>query len=103
MDGYDVLMSEFADSAQPAEGNDTIWQVIARCVRPYHRPADQPAWDDPTPPFYLVDSPRGPRYYCAFEYNYAWGAYGWVRHYCTADEVAQHRAYIKSTGATYAG
>jgi len=103
MENYDVLLSEFADQSDPAAGNDTIWQVVARCVRPYHRAPDQPAGDDPNPPFYLVDSARGPRFYCAFEYSFNWGAYGWVRYYSTAQEVATHRQYMLNLGATYAG
>lgn len=101
MKDYDVIFSEFEDSSRPDQGNDTIWQIVGRMIHPYHRPADQVG--DPTPPFYLVDSPRGPRFYCAFEFNSLWGAYAWVRGRVSAADITTHRQYFKSLGCKYTG
>lgn len=79
MDGFDCVLGEFP-SVPPNLGNmdecNQVWQVVARMIRPYHRPPEQPVDDDPNPPFYLVDSPRGPRTFVAFE---TWNPYNWVR------------------------
>jgi hypothetical protein len=77
MDGYDVILAEF-NSFHPGQTDnmDQVWQIVGRCIKPYHRPPEQPADDDPNPPFYLIDSPRGPRAFCAFESDMP---YGWVR------------------------
>ncbi len=102
MDAYDVLFSEYMDSSEPDRGNQTIWQVNGRCVRPYYRPADQVG--DPAPPFYLVPSSRGfPRYHCAFEGGYVWGEYGWVRGYSTAAQIETWRQYQRAMGCQYTG
>lgn len=76
MSTYDVILSEFDDPPH----NDTIWQIGGRLLQPYHRPADQPANDDPFPPgapFYLgAGNPRGSYVAVAFE---TWAPYDWVR------------------------
>lgn len=106
MDGYDTLFSEYDDSDQPDQGNGTIWQVVARCIQPYHRPPDQPNsgpdWD-PTPPFYLVPNSRGPRYYCAFEWNTKFGAYAWTHGWVSAATIQIHRQYFTDMGCPYTG
>lgn len=104
MEGFDVVLSEYEDSDRPGQGNDTIWQVNARLVKPYTWPADQPAGSDVNPaPFYLVDSPRGKRYHCAFEFNTRFGAYAWVRGQVSAEDIAIHRQYMKNMGCQYTG
>lgn len=101
MDAYDVIMSEFDLGASPH--TDNVFQIVARCVEPYHRPMDQPAGDDPNPPFYLKDSPRGPRYYCAFEFGSPTGVYWWVRGQVAEETIGIERAYLKSLGCKYTG
>lgn len=105
MKDFDVIMHEFNDPPDdnPEHGDDTVWQILGRMVRPYHRPADQPANDDPTPPFYLVDSSRGPRFYCAFEFGAKFGEYGWVRGHVTARQLDLRRQYLRRCGAKYTG
>lgn len=48
-----ILLGEFDD----ARFDDTVWQILGRCLPPgtYRRPADQPAGDDPNPPYHLVN------------------------------------------------
>src|SRR5262245_24413126 len=97
MDGYDVVVSEYDYNVH----QDSTWQIAARLLGPaYRRPPDQPSGDDPNPPFYLVDSPRGPRFTCAFEWQ---GEYYWVRGLQTVDYQRQIRAYMKSLGYKYTG
>ncbi len=92
MEGYDVILGEFNDG----QFDDTVWQVLARMQRPYVRPADQPANDDPNPPFYLAQpSPRGPFYFRIFEYY----IYGWVRG-TPASVVAASRAQFAAMAPT---
>lgn len=95
MTDYDVILGEFA---YPQYQADSTWQVLGRMVRPYHRPPQQPANDDPNPPFYLApNSPRGPYYYIAFEI----GEYQWVRNQVTAAQLAQAGADFSAMGATF--
>lgn len=105
MTTYDVLLSEF--NMPPPD--DTVWQIAGRTIRPYHRPPDQPAGDDPSPPFYLgVDNPRGPFFACAFE---TWGEYNWVRvgdphapaGQALQRQIEQDRAYLKALGYRWTG
>ena len=70
MKDYDLILGEFPS---PVTG-DAVWQILGRCIRPYNRPPQQVG--DPNPPFYLIDSVRGVRYFCAFETSYP---YLWVR------------------------
>lgn len=110
MDGYDIIFAEFSDDQlaglpdAPTSGNDTIWQIFGRCVRPYNRDPNQPANDDPNPPFYLVDSPRGPRKFVAFEGGFKYGEYPWVRvdmnnYQPLQSLISQRREYFKQLGA----
>lgn len=98
MQSYDVILSEF--DRFPA--TDAVWQVAARLLGPaYRRPPDQPAADDPRPPFYLQGgTPRGPYFTCAFEWV---GLYDWVRHRTTAEQIAHERAYFEALGYVYTG
>jgi hypothetical protein len=91
MRSYDLLLSEFDD----ARFDDSVWQIAARMLGPaYRRPPDQPAGDDPRPPFYLKDpTARGPIVNCAFEFY----EYGWVRG-ATPAAVNQARQYFKNLG-----
>lgn len=107
MSTYDVVLSEFtnglprnSDPNPDDNPGSSIWQIVGRCVQPYNRPADQPPQTDRyPPPFYLVDSPRGPRYYCAFEFD----EYRWVRRQVTKEDIDAQRAYLKSLGCKYTG
>jgi hypothetical protein len=91
---YDAVLSEFN---WPTTG-DQVWQVVGRLTHPYNRPPDQPADDDPNPPFYLAhDNPRGPVFYCAYEY----ATYQWTRGLVTAEEVQQSRDYFSVMGCQY--
>jgi hypothetical protein len=88
---YDAVLSEFN---WPTTG-DQVWQVVGRLTSPYHRPPDQPAGDDPNPPFYLAhDTPRGPVYYCAYEF----ATFQWTRGLVSAAEVQKSRDYFYAMG-----
>ena len=107
MDGFDVVLGEF-QAENSGLHSDTTWQVLGRMIRPYNRPADQPAGDDPHPPFVLTDSPRGPRYYCAWETE---EPYLWVRTdpndpgavAATLAVIENERAYLAEMGCQYIG
>jgi hypothetical protein len=98
MTTYDTIMGEYDTFHQ-----DSYWQIGGRMIRPWHRPPDQPAGDDPNPPMYLSqDSPRGPFFYCVFEPTRP-GAYEWCRGRCTREQIQQEDAYIRASGATLTG
>lgn len=98
MTNYDTILSEFNTVHE-----DSCWQVVGRMVSPYHRPADQPAGDDPEAPFYLAPgNPRGPYFYVAFEPTQN-GAYDWVRNNCSLADVNATRDYLRSLGVTLVG
>jgi hypothetical protein len=92
MKDYDTLLVEFSPDNLH---QDSTWQITPRLIGSlYKRPPDQPADDDPHPPWYLGDgSPRGPYYPVAFEYD----TYYWVRGLSLSD-VQTHRAYLASCG-----
>ena len=92
MDAYDVVMGEF----HSPPNDDATWQVLGRMIRPFHRPPDMPSGDDPNPPFYLVDSIRGPRSYVVFEDD----EYAWVRGRISWQELKRRGDYYRSLGAT---
>jgi len=118
MDGFDWVAGEFPicdprpvyNPGTPLDVNaDSIWQVGGRMLRDYRRPPEQPVFDDPNPPFYLVDSVRGKRYYCFLETMDA--PYEWVRT-DPYDDVAvnnfrihanKQRAYARELGFTFTG
>lgn len=94
---YDVICSEF----DWLPHNDATWQVAARLLGPaYVRPPDQPAHDDPSPPWYLrTGSSRGPYFTWAMEY----AEYQWVRSQVTAAEIQTQRQYFRNMGYTAVG
>lgn len=95
MMNYDVVLSEFFFWQPGTPAGDQVWQIVARLNRPYNRPADQPANDDPHPPFYLAyDTPRGPVSYVPFEY----ATYQWTRGQVSAQTVQQLRDYFYGLG-----
>lgn len=96
MQAYDVIVCEFD---RPLT-QDSTWQIAARLLGPaYRRPAEEPAGDDPTPPFYLKDgTPRGPYFTVAYEYD----TYYWVRG-LPASEVDASRAYLRAIGFSEVG
>jgi hypothetical protein len=93
MRDYDILFSEFFDGVF----DDTVWQIAGRTIRPYIRPADQPAGDDPNPPYYMQGSklfPNEKQPACFFEF----AMYGWVRGSSSAASIVQWRQYFKNLG-----
>jgi hypothetical protein len=98
MTTYDTILSEFNTVHE-----DSCWQVVARMVPDYHRPPDQPAGDDPHPPFYLAPgNPRGPYFYVGFEPTKG-GVYQWCRGQCSEQDVVDTRNYLKALGCAYTG
>ena len=93
MDGYDVLLGEFQTPPQM----QVTWELLGRTIRPYHRPPDQPAGVDPNPPLYLLDSPRGLRFYVVFEC----GAYDWLHGHVTIETLQRWGTYFRGMGAKY--
>jgi hypothetical protein len=93
MTDYDELLIE--TSVWPQTG-DKAWQIIARLVGPaYHRPPDQPASDDPRPPFYLkTPTPRGRWGVHCFE----WATWSFVRNKLSAADITRGRAYYQNLG-----
>jgi hypothetical protein len=107
MDGFDLISGSFPSLPWTVPGNS--WQIMSRCVHPYIRPADEPAdADGISPPFFLVDSPRGVRFFCAFETSYP---YNWVRVDMNNQiainnailEMDKERIYFKSMGCHFVG
>jgi hypothetical protein len=106
MDGFDGVLGEFQSGA--GLHSDTTWQIVGRLIKPYNRPSDQQPNDDPHPPFYLTDSPRGFRVFVFFETDYP---YLWVRidmndegaRISAQAMIEQERAYAKSLGCQFVG
>jgi len=98
MTTFDTIMGEYNTFHE-----DSYWQIGGRMIRPWHRPPDQPAGDDPNPPMYLShDSPRGPFFYVVFEPT-KHGVYEWCRGRTTREAMQQEDAYIRASGATLTG
>ena len=98
MSTFDTMMGEFNTVHE-----DSFWQVAGRMVSPYHRPPDQPAGDDPNPPFYLAPgSPRGPYFYVGFE-PLQGGVYEWCRGCCSLEQVRAVNQYMRDAGCKYTG
>src|SRR5262249_46850154 len=96
MQDFDFVLGEYPGDLQ----GDMVWQILGRMVRPYHRPPEQPADDDPNPPYYLRQpSPRGPFAYNCFE----WNLYDWVRKRVTAAQLAVDRVKLGALGCTVIG
>ncbi len=95
MQDYDVIYGEFDPFNYHA---DSTWQICGRLVDGYVRPPDQPADDDPRPPFLLgTPNVRGTWYFIAFEIL----TYRWVRGQCGPDEIAAYRAYFSAMGCPH--
>lgn len=87
LDAYDSLLSEY----NPFNlHSDSAWQIIGRCSRPYNRPPDQPAGDDPNPPYIIQDCSRGKRFYIMYELL----TYLWVRNEVTIEECNNEYDYF---------
>ncbi len=109
MKDFDINLAE-VNSFGPTVGpcDDTTWQIVGRCIHPYNRPADEPSGDDERPPFVLVDSERGPRYFCYFE---SADPFYWVRTNpgdsgavkAAQDRINYMRAYARNLGCLYTG
>jgi hypothetical protein len=98
MMNYDGVLSEFDVWVPGQPAGDNVWQIVGRLNRPYHRPANQPANDDPNPPFYLAhDTPRGPVYYVAYEY----ATYQWTRNRISGADVARLRQEFRDMGVQW--
>lgn len=98
MRNYDTILSEFNTVHE-----DSCWQVVARMVPRYNRPSDQPAGDDPHPPFYLAPgNERGRYFYVAFEPTKG-GVYEWCRGRCSLADVNDVRAYLRGLGCELTG
>lgn len=96
MQDYDLILGEF----DAGLNTSMTWQVLGRMVHPYRRPPDQPAWEDPTPPFYLQEaSPRGRFYYNCFE----WNLYDWVRRRVSVEQLARDRQRLRAMGCSIVG
>jgi hypothetical protein len=101
MQDFDLVLDEFG-GANSLGHDDNVWQILGRMNRPYNRPSDQPAADDPNPPFYLGQpNPRGPFYNCAFEFGP--DEYNWVRGHITKEQIDADRAYLKAIGVRCVG
>ena len=98
MKDFDALFVEFGNTH-----DDATWQILGRLLGPgYHRPSDQPAGDDPSPPYYLrIPNPRGPWGVTCFEFGF--DEYNWVRGRITALDIDAHRNYLKAVGCTSIG
>ncbi len=95
MQDFDVIYGEFDPFNYHA---DSTWQIVGRLVSPYVRPDDQPAGDDPRPP-YLLHTPnvRGPWFFIAFEIL----TYRWVRGQCAPEEIPAYRSYFAAMGCEH--
>lgn len=110
MNGYDCILGEFPSGfPRPTvtTGGNEYWQVLGRMIRGYKRPPEQ-GDIDPHPPFYLVDSVRGPRTYIAFE---TWNPYRWVNTDMNNPEkiksnqhdIEMERQYFRELGCKFIG
>lgn len=78
---------------------DQVWQISKRLLGSHwNRPPDQPACDDPGHAPDLPQTPRGPFYPIAFEFD----TYGWVRD-CPLSQVQAHRDYLTAIGWSLTG
>lgn len=79
-----LLLGEFNDD----QFDDSVWQILGRCLPPgtYRRPPEQPAGDDPNPPYHLVNGCT----YRVFEYF----MYGGVRGVPNSRILAARQKFI---------
>lgn len=98
MQAYDIVSSEYNGQGgltQCLVHDDAVWQINGRLrypSQPYNRPSDQPAWDDPNPPGYMADCPRGEIFHEMME----WATYYDVRGWCTPEGIENDRQYQKA-------
>jgi hypothetical protein len=97
MKDYDGVLAEF--DLWPMVG-DGEWQILGRLFGPnFHRAPNQPATDDPHPPFYLAQpSARGPFVAVCWE----WGTYKFVRSQYAPSDLAAAIAYYLALGCPWA-
>lgn len=90
LDAYDTVYTEF----NPFNlHEDSTWQILGRLTRPYNRPSDQPAGDDPNPDYYLREpTTRGSRFYIIYELV----TYLWVRNRISIAECNEIYDYFKA-------
>lgn len=95
MQDYDVLFGEFDPFNYHT---DSTWQIVGRLNRPYNRPADQPAGDDPNPPFLLGQpNARGRWFFIAMEVL----TYLHVRGRLSADDYRAYYDYYTTMGCEF--
>jgi hypothetical protein len=89
LDAYDTCLSEY----DPFNlHSDNTWQIVGRLTRPYNRPPDQPAHDDPDPPYIIESCSRGARFYIMYELL----TYLWVRGECSIQDCNNAFDYFKA-------
>lgn len=89
LDAYDTCLSEY----DPFNlHSDNTWQIVGRLTRPYNRPPDQPAGDDPHPPYIIEPCSRGIRFYIMYELL----TYLWVRGQVTVAQCNDAYDYFKA-------
>jgi hypothetical protein len=99
MADYDLILGEFNDEQLDV---DDCWQILARYLGPaYHRPANQPAADDPGAPF-GANAPQfalagTDKVYRVFERM----LYGDVRGRYTSERVLANKRRFEALGATH--
>jgi hypothetical protein len=102
---FDVFLAEYRADYPYHDGDE--WQVNARMVKPYHRPADQqqhvnngpsdplyPAANDTGATLYLAMTPRGMQVFVSYERN----TYLWVRQRISRADVAADAQYHRDMG-----
>ena len=74
------------------------WQILARLVRPYNWPSDEPqSWDSHDPPFYPAPpTPRGDVKVHCFEY----GTYVITHHFAQPSDMLPAVPYYQNMGCT---
>lgn len=76
MEGFDSVFGEFPTVVPfptDPDSKSNITQILSRMLRNY---VPDPQWPPDSAPYYLLDSPRGPRTFIAWETN---EPYDWVR------------------------
>jgi hypothetical protein len=79
---------------------DQVWQIEGRLIQGYKRPPDQPADDDPHPPYLLAGgTPRGPFFHNVLEIV----TYYWVRGFISLADTNIKREYLRAMNAKWVG
>jgi hypothetical protein len=98
MQRYDMVASEYngqGGNSQCLVHDNAVWQINGRLRnpgQPYNRPSDQPDGDDPNPPAYLADGPRGETFHEIME----WATYYDSRGQCTSQAIENDRQYLRA-------